>query len=229
MKKFLITAVSCISLSIALGQGNKLQIGASLGTNLSGIRNGVNYFGAETSPQIGWSAGATIAYQPAPRFRLAGYVGGMSEGYRTEGPTEYEYNYSWGEGTATFSYLPFSSKKFDLFFGTGFSARRVMTGTAGGQITFSDGSTAQVPSSSMLDRIYPWTYLLPFTIGTSLNLSSAGSILISIEYQLGLRDRLKPLTATYPGVDTAYLNGNERLYSICLKVAFLLSLTADKE
>lgn len=208
------------------------QVGASLGTNFSGLRGRRYYPGAEIRPQLGLSAGGMVSFQPVERLRLTGLIGGMSERYRTKGAVRREYNHEWAEATATFSYLlPVSRKEFDVFAGTGFTARRIMKATSGGEITFSNGSTREIPTRSRLRWINKWTYLLPFTVGTTLNLSSGGSLLIGLEYQLGLRERFARMSPVSAGTTYDQINDDqisEMIYSVCLKVAFLLSVSSGE-
>jgi hypothetical protein len=206
---------------------SKFQFGTSIGCNLTGTQDHVNYFGAEVSPQLGWNVSGVVSYKPVKQIRLIGLIGGISERYATKGAARYEFQYYSAEASTLITYVPVNRDKLDVFAGTGFSVRRISKGSMGGEITFNDGSTIPIAAEDMMDRVYRWNYFLPFVIGTSLNLSRAGSMLITMEYQLGLNQRMKPFTYNYPGVDPANLTGNEKIYSVCLKLAFMLSVGSD--
>ena len=245
----LVMKLQCIHMMLvvaamnAFGQLREVKVGASIGTNLSLTGNlyPVSGYEIDTQPGVGWNAAATASCEVAPRIRTSLQLGGLVERF-SRNSTQHLYSfynsrwidrkqeslYSWAEGTLMFVYLSVVHEKFALLTGAGLTTRRLIKATEYHESTRSDGTATSPITIDITDKMHTWNYLLPLSVGAVFDRGSSGALVLSTELHLGLRDRFE---SYYPPLNVAYDYGvpssNGKLYSLNLKLAFLLPVSGD--
>jgi hypothetical protein len=192
---------------VALAQNeNYFQAGVYSGFQL-GAFQGSTY---PSSPHLGWKAGLQMNYELQRNWRLGSEVGTSFLNCHVKNPmmvspSSVRWKYLWAEVAPLLFYVPVHRSNLDVAVGSGISVRRILKTSVGG---FSS------PDDLFNERIYPWTYFLPFRLSANLTLANQHRFTFSAEYSAQLRRMYRA------GNDNYVSTTLNRMYSWGLVVAY---------